>query len=166
MPSVDTIARSARFIHIARRWFYVRIPFKSIPSIGKHQSRTRNNARHPLAPRKYDTAAIGDETNGHSERRDRPPFGRAGVRAGWMLGRARATRRATERHAASIARLFIFFLLLPLVASSREGTDVVQHRRYRGSILRFNIVEPRARFPRRLFEVTERARTRERGRRR
>ena len=51
-----------------------------------------NNARHPRARRKYDTAAIGDETNGHSER----PTAR--TRARWMDGR---TRRARARRATS-----------------------------------------------------------------
>jgi len=99
-------------------------------------------------------------------RNDRP---RARARDGWMVGRvarARDARRATERHAASIARLVYFLPPLPLVASSREGTDVVRHRRYRGSIPSIQYPEPGACFPRRLVEVTERARTRERGRRR
>ena len=76
---------------------------------------------------------------------------------GWSdASRARATRRATERHAASIARLVYFLPPLPLVASSREGTDVVRHRRHP----RIDPIDsvsraPRA-FPRRRLEVTER----------
>jgi len=87
-----------------------------------------NNARHPRARRKYDTAAIGDETNGHSER----PTAR--TRARWMDGRTRRARaRRDERQSDTRRRSrgsYIYFLLSPLVASSREGTDVVRHRRH------------------------------------
>ena len=52
-----------------------------------------NNARHPRTPRKYDTAAIGDETNGHSER----PTARTRGRSRWMDVRTRARARRDER---------------------------------------------------------------------
>jgi len=136
-----------------------------------HQSKNTtlahgNNARRPRTRRKYDTAAIGGETNGHSER----PTARTRGRSRWMDGRTRARARdaTSDRATRGVDRAALYFLPpLPLVASSREGTEVVRHRRYRGSIPSIQYREPRARvFPRRRVEVTERARTRARGRRR
>ena len=136
-----------------------------------HQSKNTtlahgNNARRPRTRRKYDTAAIGGETNGHSER----PTARTRGRSRWMDGRTRARARdaTSDRATRGVDRAALYFLPpLPLVASSREGTEVVRHRRYRGSIPPIQYREPRARvFPRRRVEVTERARTRARGRRR
>ena len=78
-----------------------------------------NNARHPRARRKYDTAAIGDETNGHSER----PTARTPAR--WMDGRTRRARaRRDERQSDTRRRSrgsYIFFLLSP--SSRRRGGD-------------------------------------------
>ena len=113
-----------------------------------------NNARHPRARRKYDTAAIGDETNGHSER----PTAR--TRARWMDGRTRRARATRDERQSDTRRRsrgsYIFFLLSPSSRRRERGRTSFDTGVTRGSIPSIQYRAPRARFPRRRLEVTER----------